>query len=80
MLNGPKQRVIIERGHSLQHGQPQRSTGWPGPAMNPLGPVQAVDRFNQGVVAAVALAAHRGLNASFREPLAVADASTLGGA
>ena len=45
--------------------------------MDHLGLVQPVDRFSQGVVVAVTFAAHRGLNASFCEPFAVADADVL---
>ena len=41
--------------------------------MNQLGLVRAVDRLGQGVVVAVALAAHRGGNPGLGRSLAVAD-------
>jgi hypothetical protein len=42
-----------------------------------FGLVQPIDCLGQGVVVAVTLAAHRGLNASFCEPFAVADGNVL---
>ena len=45
--------------------------------MNHLGLVKTVDRLGQGVVVAVALAAHRGLNPRLCKPLAVANADVL---
>ena len=45
--------------------------------MNHLGLVQTVDRLGQGVVVAVALAAHRWRNTRFCEPFAVANADVL---
>jgi hypothetical protein len=41
--------------------------------MNQLGLVQPVDRLGQRVVVAVALAADRGFDARFGQPLGVAD-------
>ena len=45
--------------------------------MDDLGLVQPVDRLGQGVVVGVALAAHRGLDASFCQALGVANADVL---
>ncbi len=45
--------------------------------MDHLGLVQPVDRLGQGVIEAVALAAHIGLNARFCEPFAAADGNVL---
>jgi len=47
------------------------------PAMNQFGLVQAVERLSQGVVIAVALAAHRGGNSGLGRSLAVADVRVL---
>ena len=46
--------------------------------MDQLGLVQPVDRLGQRVVVAVALAADRGFDARFGQPLGVADAGVLG--
>lgn len=51
----------------------------PGAAMNQFSLVQAVDRFNQGVVIAVTPAADRRFDARFGQPFAVANADVLGG-
>lgn len=45
--------------------------------MNQFGLLQAVDGLGQRVVIAVALAAHRRLDASFRQSLGVANADVL---
>ena len=45
--------------------------------MNQLGLVHAIDGLGQGVVVTVALAAHRRLDASFRQSLGVPDADVL---
>jgi hypothetical protein len=45
--------------------------------MDQFGLVQAVDGLGQRVVVAVALAAHRGLDAGLGQPFAVADADVL---
>jgi hypothetical protein len=45
--------------------------------MDQLGLVQPVDRLGQRVVVAVALAAHRRLDAGLGQPLGVADADVL---
>ncbi len=45
--------------------------------MNQFGLVQAVDGLSQGVVVAVAPATHRRLDASFRQPLGIANADFL---
>ena len=46
--------------------------------MNQFSLVQAVDRFSQGVVIAVAPAADRRFDARFGQPFAVANADVLG--
>ena len=55
--------MVVEPRYPFERGELDCFLGFPGsPAVNQLGLVQAVDGLGQGVVAAVALAAHRRLD------------------
>ena len=69
---------MVEPGHPFQRRQFHRFLGLPRcPAVDQLGLVQPVDRLGQRVVVAVALAAHRRLDAGLGQTLAVADRDVL---
>src|SRR5664279_2832391 len=70
--------MVVEPSYPFQRrkldclfGLPRRA------AMNQLGLVEPIDSFCQGVVVAVALGAHRRLDASFGQALAVANRHVL---
>ena len=66
--------MVVEPRYPFERGELDCFLGFPwSPAVNQFGLVQAVDGLGQGVVAAVALAAHRRLDASFRQSLGVPD-------
>lgn len=56
--DGANQLVMDEPGHPLQRCQLHQFAGGPGEAMNHFGLVQPIYGLGQGVVVAVALAAH----------------------
>ena len=68
---------MVEPADPFEGGQFDGFAGWPAPAVDHLGLVQAVDRLGQGVVVAVALAADGGLDAGLGETFGVADAEVL---
>ncbi len=58
ITNGFKQPVVVKPRHPFQGCQLHGFPGFPGrPPVDHLGLVQAIDRFCQGVVLAIALAA-----------------------
>src|SRR5664279_2570409 len=70
--------MVVEPSHPFQRGKLDCLLGLPRrAAMNQLGLVEPIDGLGQGVVVAVALAAHRRLDASFGQALAVADRHVL---
>src|SRR5471032_3130172 len=70
--------MMIEPGHPLQRRQFDGLACLPrSTAMYQFCLVQAVDGLGQRVIIAVALTAHRGLNAGLRQTLAVADGNVL---
>jgi hypothetical protein len=71
--------VVVEPVHPLEGGLFDGLNAAPGSTpVDRLGPEGAVDRLGQGVVAAVADAADRGLDAGLGEALGVADGQVLG--
>ena len=65
---------MVEPGHPFEGGELQGFDRFPGrPAVNQFRLVQAVGGLGEGVVVAIALAAHRRLDASFRQSLGVPD-------
>ncbi len=69
------QPVMVEPRGPFERGEFDSLLAFPWcPPVNQLGLVQTVDGLGQGVVVAVALAAHRGLDAGLGQPLGVADA------
>lgn len=69
---------MVKPRHPFQRRQFQQLPGLPGcPTVNQFSLVEAVYRFCQGVVIAVALAAHRRLNTGLGKPLAVANGHVL---
>jgi hypothetical protein len=75
---GSSSRRLLNQATHLQRGELDSLLGLPGcSAMDQLGLVESVDLLGQRVVVAVALAPHRGLDASLGQPLAVADADVL---
>jgi hypothetical protein len=71
------QRMVIEPGHPFQRCQLDGLACFPGAATNQFSLVQAVDRFSEGVIVAVAPTADRRFDARFGEPLAIANADVL---
>ncbi len=70
--------MVVEPRYPFERGELDCFLDFPwSPAVNQFGLVQAVDGLGQGVVIAVALAAHRRLDASFRQSLGVANADVL---
>ena len=70
--DGLQQSVVVEPGYPFEVRQFQRFLGLAGRAtIDQLSFVQPVDRLGQGVVIAVALAAHRRLDASLAQAFAV---------
>ncbi len=62
--DGAKQSLVVVPSHPFQYGQFDGFSGFPGAAaMNHLGLVQPVDRLGHGIVAAVATATNRRLDA-----------------
>ena len=78
VADGLQQSVVVEPRDPLERRQFDRFACLPRRAtMDQLGLVQPVDRLGQRVVVAVADAAHRGLDAGFGQPFAVADRDVL---
>jgi len=71
------QPMVIEPGHPFQRCQLDGLACFPGAAMNQFSLVQAVDRFSEGIIVAVAPTADRRFDARFGEPLAIANADVL---
>ena len=69
--------MVIEPGHPFQRCQLDGLACFPGAAMNQFSLVQAVDRFSEGIIVAVAPTADRRFDARFGEPLAIANADVL---
>ena len=70
LADGLQQPVVVEPTDPLQCGQLDRLACLPRPTpMDQLSLVQPVDRLGRRVVVAVALAAHRGLDPRFCQPL-----------
>lgn len=69
--------MMIEPAHPLLRCQFNEFSRFPGAAMNQFNLPQAVDRFSQGVVIAVAPVADRRFDARFGQALAVANADVL---
>ena len=78
VADGREQAMVVESGDPFERGQFDGFLGLPRRAsMDQLSLVQTVHRLGQGVVVAVALAAHRGLDARFAQSFAVADRNVL---
>ena len=76
--DGLQQSVLVDPSHPFQGGQSHRFFGFPRCAtVDQLGLIQAIDRLGQGVVVAVAFAAHRRRDAGLGQSVAVADADVL---
>ena len=65
VADGREQAMVVKSGDLFERGQFDSLLGLPRrAAMDQFGLVEPLDRLGQGVVVAVALAAHRGLDAA----------------
>ena len=69
--------MVVEPGHPFQGCQLDRFASFPGPSMNQLRLVQAVDRFSQRIIVAVAPIADRRFDTGFGEAFAVTGLASI---
>ena len=78
VADGFQQPAVVEPVHPLERGVLDGLDAPPRPApMDDLGLVEAVDGFGQGIVVAIANAAHGGFKAGLGEALGVYDRHVL---
>ena len=77
VADGLEQAAMVEPVDPFERGQFDSLAGLPGPAVDHLGFVQAIDRLGQGIVVAVALAADGGFDAGLGQAFGVANADVL---
>jgi len=76
---GSRSRAIVEPVHPFERGVLDSVHAPPGAApVDDLGLVETVDRFGQGIVVAIADAAHGGFKAGLGEALGIFDRDVLG--
>ena len=76
--DGVQKPTVIEPGHSFESGKFHRLPGLPGPPVNDLRLVEAVDDFGQGVVGKIALAVDQALDTGLAQTLCAPNAHIFG--
>ena len=78
-MGSSSRRLLNQSTHSsVANSTASKTAPWSAP-VDHLGLVEAVDRFGESVVVAIADAADRGLDAGLRQALGVSNADVLGG-